>query len=420
MLEGLVRSQLPPGCRLERLDRAKSVVLDRLLAEVEHRLGREFQIFVTNDAVAETFALCDGANDAVVFAHDQALQAAFCRPLFLAEGIFEGDLATPMRGTILRIMAHQALKRRQGDLAAQLLAAAFELTEGLFLPEAINYLAHDQATDEAALSFWHLGTLHELGHLVQIKRPEIEAWVDQSRTAIVREYVTKIRPTQPAIADAFEASFQESHLATERLRDESLADCFAVDTVFRSAATVVGPHISYDQLFADCIAWQSAVNLVQRTSLFMDAWSAPSLLATTNLICQEAAAAVRTNVVCQLATVLLAPPFAKTERPTQANHMATRQYLYEIVDHVRARDAAIERAALRAFAFLDDLSWTSDMVNRFVLRLIACEQDAPLLFATRRFLDAASSVSSGLMDDLRAALRGRVEGGPWKSKPSPA
>jgi len=240
-IEAILRDYLGPKIHFRPHDRGPATPMNLVLDEVERQIDRPTSVYWINNGAPRLFVLSDFESIPVGYS-PRYVEASSALRNVLAQGMYDHVREQATAGALLELIADLLLIHNSPEEALEAQLASWSAT-GIRVPLWGRLMDLEYAEkNEAYMVVWFFGLVHEFGHAQDSARYEAHAWYSDASLAAIVAQVTagfELGPTLGGLVDELRAT-EGSVLSTRKLREEALADAFAVSVLY--AATVQLMH----------------------------------------------------------------------------------------------------------------------------------------------------------------------------------
>lgn len=250
IIEDILKSELGEN-KFYQYRPKSNYVLDLVLEEARQQIGDIFTLYCVDDGFPEIFCLRGFAKSPVVFSSRYIAYVQVLKKLIVGKEYRNDSLYKASEGIALKLIAELSLRRGDVDFAVWALIKSIlvnELPNDLRdydkIPRCIERI--DAEVDVTYIVTWFYGIVHELGHFEKVQNEPYNksgTFSDKSiislLNAIIKHYpALKLEELRDEIFKRALSKETSSAININNLRNESLADFFSLNVLFKTALKV--------------------------------------------------------------------------------------------------------------------------------------------------------------------------------------
>ncbi|MFF7127197.1 hypothetical protein [Streptomyces sp. NPDC008240] len=420
ILQQTIQSRVGEPGKVVRIGRTTVSPLAEFRSLAEQVGGQPVELVTVTNGIPGHFGLRGRDSHTVVFHLRQVEICAFLYGLTVETRLEESLLEDAFEGAVLRLIAEFLLQRGHGDQGIATLARSRVVQGGLFLSgPPLGYL-ESMKRDERYLIEWFFALGHEIGHHLA---PELAATLnglDCFEEGFIRQVVDVVLDGGFDTAAAYRlreiiecgdtGAAGRSHASTQVLREEAVADLFAVVCMSEAwnklCADQAGRAYSPQVLLLEAMVSMSSVMTIEQCRI-MAGWFSDMSYEVENQPLMLSGVALQTRMnLMHIALrdrevhALLAARYPSFAPMTQLDVAAFDTAMRNLA----ARSLSLSRPFARAREFLSAPEMRDPGVVRAYLEDVAA--DPTTANDATDFLRVAGHLRSPMLDTLRDVVDG--------------
>jgi hypothetical protein len=314
VIETSIRSRVGNVGRVALYDRNVRTPMAVFIEAAERNLEQPINLYWIDEGIPGHFCITSGARSVVVFHTRELLLSNYLRNLY--SGALSDDLRPRIiERSALKLIAELLLQHGFVDQALQTYARSTFDTRITLLEPTLEELK-DMPLNEEYLATWFFGLGHEIGHslkpsarkyllrLPALSRSHIAGMVQKyidlrfpdSRSRDVLKQIIRREDSSPK---------PKSYASASVVREEALADVFAVLMICESAETILGDagRLDANLLLFEAILAMQLLMIIDSCRILASWYSDMSTeVENQNLMLSNVALGVRMNLLLQIAS----------------------------------------------------------------------------------------------------------------------